>query len=92
FKLIKTDRDACRVVLANLADAIRVTAIFIKPFLPATAEIFYNSFNFSEVEPWEAVHYASASPLASRNVDWHVTAHLVDGKPQPLFPKIQAPA
>lgn len=92
FKLIKTDREACRVVLANLADAIRVTAILIKPFLPATAEIFYNSFNFSDVEPWDIVDYSSISSVAGRPVDWHVTAQLVDGKPQPLFPKIQATA
>jgi methionyl-tRNA synthetase len=91
FKLIKTDRDACRVVLANLADAIRVIAILIKPFLPATAEIFYKSFNFGEVEAWEVVEYNSISTTASRTVDWNVTAELVDGKPQPLFPKIQAP-
>ena len=34
FKLAKTDPEACRVVLVNLAEAVRVIAILIKPFPP----------------------------------------------------------
>ena len=33
-------------MLVNLAEAIRVVAILIKPFLPRTAETFYSAFNF----------------------------------------------
>ena len=51
FKLVKTDRDACKAVLVNLAEAIRVIAILIKPFLPRTAETFYRAFNFSAASP-----------------------------------------
>src|SRR5262249_10906634 len=89
FKLAKTDPEACRVVLVNLADAVRVIAILIKPFLPATAETFYRAFNFEEAQPWEAVSYGDA--LAGHpGLALRVTAPLVGGKPAPLFPKIEA--
>ena len=48
FKLAKTDLEACRVVLVNLAEWLRVAAILIKPFLPRTAETFYRAFNFED--------------------------------------------
>ncbi len=48
FKLAKTDLEACRAVLVNLAEWLRVAAILIKPFLPRTAETFYRAFNFEE--------------------------------------------
>ena len=50
FKLAKTDLAACRAVLVNLAEWLRVTAILIKPFLPRTAETFYRAFNFEEMQ------------------------------------------
>ena len=92
FKLIKTDREACRVVLSNLADAIRVTGILLKPFLPDTAEIFYRAFNFEASGPWSSLDFTQiAKPPAGRS-DYQVTAALTDGKPVPMFPKIQPPA
>jgi methionyl-tRNA synthetase len=88
FKLAKTDLDACRVVLVNLAESIRVAAILIKPFLPRTAETFYQAFNFGECKAWDQVSYADAArpllPTALR-----VTAPISGGKPLPLFPKIE---
>jgi methionyl-tRNA synthetase len=89
FKLIKTDPETCRAVLVNLAEAVRVAAILIKPFLPKTAEIFYAAFNFADVAPWDKVAYADA---ATPNLppELRVTASLVNGKPVPLFPKIGA--
>ncbi|MFM1800987.1 MAG: hypothetical protein RJA81_339, partial [Planctomycetota bacterium] len=89
FKLIKTDRDACKVVLANLADAIRVIGILTKPFLPATGEKYYSAFNFENVQPWNSVNFQSIANMPSQGMDWAVTAALVDNKPEPLFPKIQ---
>ncbi len=87
FKLAKTDREACRAVLVNLADWIRVAAILIKPFLPRTAETYYRAFNFDETTPWESVRFADAlTPL--NQADLHVTAPLSAGKPAPLFPKV----
>ncbi len=88
FKLFKADPDACLAVLINLADALRVAAILIKPFLPRTAETFYEAFNFAEVRSWDDLSYADAeSPSLPR--DLRVTAPLVNGKPVPLFPKIE---
>jgi methionyl-tRNA synthetase len=88
YKLIKTDREATRAILLNLAEAIRVVAILIKPFLPSTAKTFYEAFNFSEVAPWESVSYASVLQRPTPDA-LKVTAPLENGKPAPLFPKIE---
>jgi methionyl-tRNA synthetase len=88
FKLAKTDPAACKAVLINLAEAIRVIAILIKPFMPRTAETFYRSFNFEDVGAWDEVGFDDAlRPGALAGL--HVTAPLVGGKPTPLFPKIE---
>jgi len=87
FKLAKTDRDACKAVLVNLAEALRVIAILIKPFLPRTAETFYHAFDHERDQAWNSVRYAdivNRPALGERNV----TAPLAGGKPAPLFPKI----
>ncbi|MEO6811218.1 MAG: methionine--tRNA ligase [Isosphaeraceae bacterium] len=91
FKLAKTDLDACRAVLINLAEAVRVIAILIKPFLPGTAETFYRAFQFEGQPPWEQVGYADIArrPDAATLT---VVAPLVGGKPAPLFPKIDTKA
>ncbi len=87
FKLAKTDVDACRAVLVNLAEWLRVAAILIKPFLPKTADTFYASFNFGEAKGWNLVGYADAiSPQLPSTLN--VTAPVSGGKPAPLFPKI----
>src|SRR4051812_10102689 len=57
FKLAKTDPEACKAVLINLAEAFRVVAILIKPFLPGTARTFYQAFNFEPGRPWDGVGY-----------------------------------
>ena len=72
FKLAKTDLDACRVVLVNLAEWLRVAAILIKPFLPRTAETFYRAFNFEEYMPWDEVSYGdAAAPLRGAGTASH---------------------
>ena len=81
---------ACRAVLVNLADWLRVAAILIKPFLPRTAETFYRAFNFEEargVGPGQLCRCGNAA-IAGR--DLNVTAPITGGKPAPLFPKIDA--
>jgi methionyl-tRNA synthetase len=88
FKLFKTDPEACKAVLINLAEAIRVIAILIKPFLPGTAETFYRAFNFEEGRPWDQLGYVDALSR-SGGLELEVTAPLVAGKPAPLFPKIE---
>jgi methionyl-tRNA synthetase len=87
YKLAKTDLDACRVVLINLADAVRVAAILIKPFLPRTALTFYRAFNFDEAKAWDKVQYRDVlRPFSEPEL--RVTAPNTGGKPAPLFPKI----
>jgi methionyl-tRNA synthetase len=88
FKLARTDLAACRDVLVNLAEWLRVVAILIKPFLPKTAEIFYRAFNFEEVKEWGQVSYRDA---ATRIIpeELCVTAPIAGGKPAPLFPKVE---
>jgi methionyl-tRNA synthetase len=88
FKLAKTDLDACKAVLINLAEAIRVIAILIKPFLPRTAETFYRAFNFEEGRAWHQIGYVDALSRTG-GLELEVTAPLVGGKPTPLFPKIE---
>ena len=87
FKLAKTDLAACHVVLVNLAEWLRVTAILIKPFLPRTAETFYRSFNFEESKSWDQVGYGDAT-VPHLPKDLQVIAPSTGGKPAPLFPKI----
>ncbi len=89
FKLAKTDPEACRVVLVNLAEWLRVAAILIKPFLPRTAETFYRAFNFEEARAWDQVGYADAATPQLPAV-LTVTAPTSGGKPAPLFPKIES--
>ena len=88
FRLVKTDREATRAVLVNLAEALRVVAILIKPFLPDTASTFHGAFNFGEGMGWEEVSYASTLNRPEIR-DLRVTAALVAGKPAPLFPRIE---
>jgi methionyl-tRNA synthetase len=89
FKLAKSDPAACLVVLVNLAEWFRVVAILIKPFLPKTAETFYRAFDFERVKPWAEVSYQDATvPLAVDLLT--VTAPIIDGKPAPLFPKVES--
>jgi methionyl-tRNA synthetase len=88
FKLVKTDPEGTKAVLANLAEWMRVTAILLKPFLPRTARSFYEAFNFGDATPWDHVRYADAiTPPAG--FEARVTAPLADGKVVPLFPKIE---
>jgi methionyl-tRNA synthetase len=88
FKLAKTDLEATKVVLVNLAEAIRVVAILTKPFLPTTAERYYQAFNFAEDRPWSSVQYADAAK-APGDLELRVTAPLQNGKPTPLFPRLE---
>lgn len=89
FKLAKTDLEACKVVLVNLVEAIRVIGILIKPFLPRTSEAYYNAFNFGEATPWGRLSFDDALNRPA-NLELVVTADLVQGKPRPLFPRIES--
>ncbi len=88
FELIKVDPDACKAVLINLAEALRVIAILIKPFLPRTAETFYRAFNFEEGRAWDTVGHVDALNRPHLDV-LRVTAQAQEGgKVAPLFLKV----
>jgi methionyl-tRNA synthetase len=86
FELAKKDKDACRRVLVNLAEVLRVAAILTKPFIPATSQKLYRGFNFATTyDDLELDH--AAKPMAASSLC--VTADLKDGKVPPLFPRIE---
>ncbi|MBY0513411.1 MAG: methionine--tRNA ligase [Gemmataceae bacterium] len=86
WKLVKTDKEAAKVVLFNAVHSLRIASILLKPFIPKSAEAIYASFNFPK--PWAEVRYADAAELLAQPDDLRVTAELVDGKVKPLFPRI----
>lgn len=86
WKLVKTDKDGAKRVLYDLADQLRAASILIKPFLPATGETIYRSFNFPQ--PWESVRYSDAWSHPRQAEDLRVLAPLENGKVKPLFPRI----
>jgi methionyl-tRNA synthetase len=86
WKLVKTDRAAARAVLYDLAEQLRVAAIFLKPFLPRSAETIYRSFNFPQ--PWQDVRHEDVWVHPRQGEDLRVLAALEGGKVKPLFPRI----
>ncbi len=90
FELAKTDRDRCRIVLANLAMALRTAAIYISPFMPTTAKTIYSAFNFSP--DYSGIRWDDGGTVARTSNDLRVTAETEKGKVRPLFPRIQVEA
>jgi methionyl-tRNA synthetase len=83
------DLAACKRVLVNLAEGVRVAAILIKPFLPRAAEKIYSGFSYPV--PWRETRYDQVLHRPECREDLRVTAELApDGKVAPLFPKIEA--
>ncbi len=87
WKLVKSDRQAAGKVLFALAEQLRIIAIVLKPFLPATAETFYRSFNFPQ--PWETVRFQDAWQRPPHPEDLVLQAQLEGDKVKPLFPRIK---
>jgi methionyl-tRNA synthetase len=90
WKLVKTDRDAARRVLFDLAEQLRCAAILLKPFLPRAAETIYRSFNFKQ--PWEEVRCEDVWVHPGQSDDLRVLAALDGNKVKPLFPRINVKA
>jgi methionyl-tRNA synthetase len=87
WKLVKTDKDAAKQVLFDLVQPLRVASILLKPFIPKSAQVIYDSFNFPT--PWEKVSYADAAGPGTQTEDLRVLAQLEEGgKVKPLFPRI----
>jgi methionyl-tRNA synthetase len=86
WKLVKTDKNAAKRVLCDLVEQLRVVSILLKPFLPRSAETIYRSFTFRQ--PWDKVSYSEAWSRPRDTTDLRLVATLEDGKPKPLFPRI----
>lgn len=86
WKLVKTDKDAAKAVLYDLAEQLRAVAILLKPFLPRTACTIYTSFNFPQ--PWDAVRCEDVWVHPRQAEDLKVLAQLEGGKVKPMFPRI----
>jgi methionyl-tRNA synthetase len=86
WKLVKSDRQQAKKVLYDLVEQLRAVAILLKPFLPATAETIYRSFNFPQA--WETVRHEDVWGHPRQVEDLRVLAELTDGKAKPLFPRI----
>jgi methionyl-tRNA synthetase len=87
WKLVKTDPEATKPVLFDGAESLRAAAILLKPFLPATAEKIYRSFNF--IQPWESVRHEDVFVYPRQNDDLRVTAQFAGGSVPALFPRIK---
>jgi methionyl-tRNA synthetase len=86
WKLVKTDREAAKHVLYDLAEQLRAVSILLKPFMPTTAATIYRSFNFPQ--PWDEVRHEDVWVHPCQVEDLRVLAALEDGKVKPLFPRI----
>jgi methionyl-tRNA synthetase len=86
WKLVKSDKEAAKQVMLDLAEQLRASSILLKPFLPKCAETIYRSLGFPQA--WEAVRYEDvwSQPRAQ---ELRVTATLEGGKVKPLFPDIK---
>jgi methionyl-tRNA synthetase len=88
WKLVKTDKEAAKHVLYDLAEQLRAAAILLKPFLPRTGETIYRSFDFPQ--PWAEVRHEDVWVHPRQVEDLRVLAALEGGKVKPLFPRITA--
>jgi methionyl-tRNA synthetase len=87
WELVKSDRPKAHEVLKVMVRPLYVASILLKPFLPKSAEIIYESFNFPT--KWEDVSYDVASQhLPSIGMEYKVVAKLDGNKVKPLFPRI----
>jgi methionyl-tRNA synthetase len=87
WALFKSDPEASKKVLYELAEVLRVISIVLKPFLPQSARTIYTSFNFPT--PWDAVRYEDAAGWPERKDDLCAAEGLRDGTVEPLFPRIK---
>ena len=85
WKLFKTDPEAAKRVMYDLAEVLRVVAILLKPFLPRAADTIYAAFNFPTA--WEKVSYEDAATWPERSQDLTLDPGLRSGVKQ-LFPRI----
>lgn len=88
WKLVKSDKEAARPILFNLAEVLRIAAILLKPVLVRSSETIYRSFNFAQ--DWATVRYADVISRPAQAEDLRYVAALDErGKPKPLYPVIK---
>ncbi len=87
WKLVKTDREATRVLLFNIIDYLRIASILLKPFIPRSAEKLYGGFNFAK--PWSQLSFADAVQPGKTDGNLKILAEHTDGKIKPMFPRIE---
>ena len=73
-------------MLFDLAEPLRAAAILLKPFMPRSAKMIYESFNFQPA--WDQVRYQDVWQYPGQKDDLRVLAALEGGKVKPLFPRI----
>jgi methionyl-tRNA synthetase len=87
WKKVKTDKAAAAIVLRNMVEARRRAAIFLKPFVPKTAERIYASFDFPK--EWRDVAYSdTVVPLPADRPIALLAPLDAAGKAAPMFPRI----
>jgi len=79
WTLAKGDRERLAVVMANLLEALRLVALELRPFMPASADRMLAQLGIDAEAAGE--RRWGGGPPALRVVD----------KPSPLFPKIETP-
>lgn len=87
WAVVKTDKDAAKKMLFDLAETLRMAAILLKPFIPRAAERIYTTFNFPQ--PWSEVRFQDVWQAPGQPDDLRFVGALEDGKVKPLFPRIQ---
>jgi len=88
FELAKTDPEACRRVLANLVESLRVASILTAPIIPEASRTIWGAFNF--VGPHDAATFDQVTAGPTTEGPVRLTAELdAKGKVVPLFPRIQ---
>lgn len=86
WSLFKTDPAGSARVLYELAEVMRVVAIVLKPFIPASAKAIYTGFNFAP--DWDTVRYEDAMTWPARADDLRLDGLLASEGAKPLFPRI----
>ena len=90
FKLAKTDLEACKAVLVNLAEALRVDRDPDQAVpAPRRPRRSTGRSTSSDGRPWDRRRLRRRPRRRPAAADLRVTAPLVGGKPAPLFPKIE---
>ena len=89
WKLVKTDKEAAKVVLFDLVEPLRIATILLKPFLPKGTETVYRGINFAQ--SWDSIAYHNAITPCEWTEDLRIMADLDDkGKVKPLYRRLQS--